>query len=301
MKTNYWKQTISIGGICTMKRVLLTLTILILMAFVVQAQADVPHLINYQGMLTDAAGDPLATKEYKLTFNIFQQSTGGTAVWGPQVFEQVPVVRGHFNVILGPTDSHNRNIVAAFTSANTYLEITVGNGAPITPRQQILSTPYALNGVPPGTIAAYWGYAPPPGWLLCHGQLIPAGSEYDSLRNIVGPNVPDLRGLFLRGRNEGRADGWGDPSERPLGWLQEDATRIPHQPFTTDVKGNHNHGDVLYHYTATHNGGTGQRDIHWNVRYTTGPYAGNHSHLITGGGDSETRPKNICVNWIIKY
>jgi len=286
-----------------MKRVLLTLTILVLLAFIVKAQAaSVPHLINYQGMLTDAGGDPLETREYKLTFKIFQQSTGGTAIWGPQVFAQVPVVRGHFNVILGPTDSVNRDILAAFTSANTYLEITVGNGAPITPRQQILSTPYALNGVPPGTIAAYWGYAPPPGWLLCHGQSVPSGSEYDSLRNMVGPNVPDLRGLFLRGLNSGRSGDWSDPIGRSIGDLQDDTTKMPrNNSFTTDSPGNHNHGNVLYHYTTTNNGGTGQRDIHWNVRETPGTNAGDHSHTITGGGDTETRPKNICINWIIKY
>ncbi|MCP4110438.1 MAG: hypothetical protein GY749_33780 [Desulfobacteraceae bacterium] len=129
-----------------MKKTLFTLTIFILTIFTAQAQtASVPQLINYQGMLTDASGQPMETKEYKLSFSIFTQATGGTAVWGPQVFAKAPVVRGHFNVILGPKDTTGRNITDAFASDNTYLEITIDNGNPVEPRQQILSAPYAMH------------------------------------------------------------------------------------------------------------------------------------------------------------
>jgi len=120
-----------------------------------ETTSSIPQLINYQGMLTNAEGQPLETKEYKLSFSIFNQPTGGEAVWGPQIFDgvyttghgaKVPVVRGHFNVILGPTDSEGRSITEAFQTNNAYLEITVeNNNAPISPRQQILSVPYAIN------------------------------------------------------------------------------------------------------------------------------------------------------------
>ena len=112
-----------------------------------QAESEhVPSLVNYQGLLTDANGNPLVTGDYKLSFNIFKESTGGIPEWGPQTFGTVTVVNGKFNVILGPNDDepNNRLITNAFLSEETYLEITINDGSPIAPRQQILSAPYAL-------------------------------------------------------------------------------------------------------------------------------------------------------------
>ena len=118
------------------------------------ANAGVPHLINYQGKLTKADGTGYAVGEYNFSVSIYDHPTGGSLVWGPQMFDgnsgtghgaSVPVIYGHFNVILGPTDTSSRDIATAFASANTYLEIKVNNDPPITPRQQILSAPYAVN------------------------------------------------------------------------------------------------------------------------------------------------------------
>ncbi len=105
---------------------------------------SVPQLVNYQGMLTDAEGNPYETAEYTLVFSIFGEASGGEAVWGPQTFPDVPVVRGHFNVLLGPVDDAATALDAAFASPASYLEITVG-GETIAPRQQILSAPYAVQ------------------------------------------------------------------------------------------------------------------------------------------------------------
>jgi hypothetical protein len=139
-----------------MKQYLLFTIILLLLANFVQGEttSSIPQYINYQGMLTNAEGQPLETKEYKLSFSIFNQPTGGETVWGPQIFDgrygdgrgaKVPVVRGHFNVILGEKDTNGRLIINAFQSKDAYLEITVENNTPVSPRQQILSTPYALQ------------------------------------------------------------------------------------------------------------------------------------------------------------
>jgi len=115
---------------------------------------SVPQLINYQGMLTNAEGHPLETKDYVLSFRIYNHPTSGGSIWGPQIFNgttktgygpKIPVVRGHFNVILGPKDTSGLDIADAFKSNNTYLEIKVGNNTPISPRQQVLTTPYAFQ------------------------------------------------------------------------------------------------------------------------------------------------------------
>ena len=108
------------------------------------AETSVPPLVNYQGKLTDAQGNPL-TGQHKLVFNIYDAAMGGTAVWGPQEFAAVPVVGGQFNVILGTTDKTGKSLADAFAEKDRYLGVTMDSGAEIAPRQQILSTPFAIQ------------------------------------------------------------------------------------------------------------------------------------------------------------
>ncbi len=276
-----------------MKQALLTTVILILTTLIVQAQTpSVPPLINYQGMLTDAEGKAL-TGTRNLEFNLYDSATNGNHAWGPQIFVNVPLTNGQFNVILGTTDTAGRSIADAFQSKDCYLSVKIGDGQEISPRQQILSAPYALqaekakhhsNIIPAGTIVPYWSHTAPPGWLMCDGSEIPSDSEYEKLRAMVGNTVPDLRGVFLRGLNNGRNDGLHDPDdERELGSFQYDQFQ------------SHTHKWGAYQKDSMSNG---TRDpIVPGTSYETSP--------PTQDGDvrcgSETRPKNIAVNFIIKY
>ena len=61
--------------------------------------ADIPKLINYQGMLTNDSGDPL-TGTYDITFQIYNASSGGDKRW-EETQTDVAVTDGLFNVILG--------------------------------------------------------------------------------------------------------------------------------------------------------------------------------------------------------
>jgi hypothetical protein len=137
-----------------------------LLAAVAAAQQSVPPYVNYQGRLTDASGNPLATGDYALKFTVWDSATGGTQVWGPLWFDRaagqvlsnghkyrVPVIQGYFNVMLGEVDDASRSVLTAFNDASRYVqvEITAGppgftpSGGPISPRQQVLSTPYAIR------------------------------------------------------------------------------------------------------------------------------------------------------------
>ncbi|MCP4110439.1 MAG: hypothetical protein GY749_33785 [Desulfobacteraceae bacterium] len=276
-----------------MKKTLLTLTIFILTIFTAQAQTvSVPQLINYQGMLTDANGQPLETKEYKISVSIFMQAMGGTAIWGPQVFEKVPVIRGHFNVILGPKDAAGRNITDAFISDNAYLEISIGDGVPISPRQQIFSVPYAIQSeksrksewasdgygfAPIGSIIAWHKNmeqtpALPDGWIECNGQEI---IDSDSLYN--GQSAPNLnnnlnyedRGMFLRGNTTS-------------GVYQDDQLQ-DHQHEYTHAYDDTNRGTSSGHAA----------DNKWKTYQTGNPLNCKH-------GPDETRPVNMSVVWIIR-
>lgn len=113
----------------------------------VPAAAQVPPLVNYQGRLTDAIGEPLSGN-LNLAFRVFAapcgvHPCGDVPVWGPAMMV-VAVVDGSFNVVLGD-DIDGDPIADAFNGPNRYVEITVDGAAPILPRQQVLSAPYALS------------------------------------------------------------------------------------------------------------------------------------------------------------
>ncbi len=132
------------------------LTVIILLALAGGARAQgVPAMINYQGQLVDGTGTPLPNGNYQLTFRIYSMDPGGSVLWGPQVVPSVPLVGGRFNVILGPTDGNGQAVTTAFSSSATYLEIQVGANSPISPRQQILSAPYALQAENADFLAGY--------------------------------------------------------------------------------------------------------------------------------------------------
>ena len=108
------------------------------------ANASVPGVINYQGRLTDGNGNPL-TGTYSFTFNIYEELSGvsGSPLIGPISIPNLVVSNGVFSaqIPISVTD------LAAHP--DTFLEITVddGTGSPetLTPRQQLLSAPYAIN------------------------------------------------------------------------------------------------------------------------------------------------------------
>lgn len=124
---------------------------------------NVPLLINYQGQLSNPSGAPLATADYTLSFSIYDSATNNNQpVWGPQIFDgtagqghgaQVPVVRGYFNVILGPWDTNGASLANAFIATNRFVQITVGTNLPILPRQAVLSVPFALQAANSAALA----------------------------------------------------------------------------------------------------------------------------------------------------
>ena len=100
--------------------------------------AEVPDLINYQGVLTDDAGIPVPDGNYAMDFTLYTTEVGDTGVWS-QTFPTVSIVDGIYNVKLGPFIYPEQIFVG-----DLYLQIEV-NGEVLAPRQQLTSVPYALN------------------------------------------------------------------------------------------------------------------------------------------------------------
>lgn len=126
-----------------MKTNTMVLAALLLVTGEVSAQS-VPPLMNYQGRLTNAGGQPLTTGQYTLTFNVYNVPTGGAAVWGPQAI-MADVIDGYFNVVLSTDSTGGDSIITAFTTQPRYVSIRVDAAAEILPRQQVLSAPYAIH------------------------------------------------------------------------------------------------------------------------------------------------------------
>ena len=61
--------------------------------------ADVPQLINYQGILLDTGSSPVTTAA-NVTFTIYDDATAGVAPWTASRSVS-PDVPGQFNIIMG--------------------------------------------------------------------------------------------------------------------------------------------------------------------------------------------------------
>jgi hypothetical protein len=82
--------------------------------------AEIPKMINYQGMLTNDSGDPI-TDTLDLEFKIYNAESNGDLKWS-ETQTDVPIIDGLFNVILGSVNP----IDTLSFAENYWLEIKVG-------------------------------------------------------------------------------------------------------------------------------------------------------------------------------
>lgn len=117
-------------------------------------------------------------------------------------------------------------------------------------------------------------------WCLCDGRSV-VGSDYQTI--TASANIPDLRGVFIRGKNNGRSDGNEDESgDRVLGTFQNDSFQ------------EHTHAIEVFH-SGLDDGGAVSSNKSENG--AIGPGTVNTDAQGTPG---ETKPKNIAVNYFIK-
>ena len=121
-----------------MRRALLGIMVLSTFVWTLSASATagVPHMIFYQGHLTDAGGTPLDTA-INMTFTIYDDSTGGT-VWWTETQMGVVVSNGLFNVLLG---SVNAIIDTLFAGNSRWLGIQIASDPEIVPRTRLVTVP----------------------------------------------------------------------------------------------------------------------------------------------------------------
>jgi len=98
----------------------------------------IPREISYQGVLNDAAGYTVADGVYSITFRLYSEASGGTALWSEQ--QSVTVEKGLFSVYLG---SVNPLSAVPFDQV-CFLGMTIGTGSELLPRTKLTPAPYSL-------------------------------------------------------------------------------------------------------------------------------------------------------------
>jgi microcystin-dependent protein len=135
--------------------------------------------------------------------------------------------------------------------------------------------------VPSGAVMTFAMDAPPTGWLDCNGAAV-SRTTYAALFAAIGTvhgtgdgsttfNLPDLRGEFVRGWDDGR----GIDSARAFGSTQADELEAHTHTETSTVDGS-----------------------------STGQPGGDGGHSVTKNtgstGGTETRPRNVALLYAIK-
>lgn len=207
----------------------------------------------------------------------------------------------------------------------------------------------AFQEIMAGMVVAWPGPAIPTGWLECNGAGI-SRSAYSGLFAAIGTtygsgngsttfNIPDYRGVVLRGFDHGRGL---DPG-RTLGSYQADAfgshahginppqatsttngshTHTIDPPIASTSADTHNHGVPSAEEEAGEGGfegGAGPGSYHnlttsdthshtVNIPAFSSHAAGNHAHTVNvpaftsaASGSAETRSKNVSTFFIIRY
>ena len=114
-------------------------TILVLLSPLFVVYAHVPQLINYQGMLSDAEGEPV-DGPLSIQFTIWDAAVEGTSLWTET--QSVTLSDGVFNVLLGSSTAIPFNV---FDGNIRYLAIKIGDDPELTPRRTLVSVAYAYK------------------------------------------------------------------------------------------------------------------------------------------------------------
>lgn len=200
-----------------------------------------------------------------------------------------------------------------------------GNSDDAVPTEKAVKTyvDASSGGIPVGSVITHVTGVPT-GYLPCDGSAV-SRATYSDLFNILGImygngdgsstfNIPDMRGYFLRGHDNGagndpdaasRTDRGDGTTGDYVGTKQANENKAHNHTASSNTTGNHHHtlNDIwiLTNAAGTANyQGTGGTHLFSNSYIS---YAGDHSHTITvnSNGGNESRPININVQFCIKY
>ncbi|MBN2738152.1 MAG: tail fiber protein [Spirochaetales bacterium] len=292
------------------KKIFLGLALMLLLSVTlfgedVTIPGDTGEVISFSGELFRAGSTVNAQVSFRFAF--FNTETGGTALWSED--QMVDVADSKFTVLLGSVRPINLSFDEQY-----WIGMTI-NGEVAAGRKMLDHVPYTKlinvvknSVVSPGTIAPFGGNLAriPEGWLLCDGRSY-LQEEYPDLFNIIKTNfgagesaeefnVPDFRGVFLRGVDGEAGRDIDAPSRTALNTGGNTGNAVG--SYQVDAFEKHTHGYYDNWSTSDRDGdcnGSCHFDRNNEDHYRT------TSDPVSGRTASETRPKNVYVNYIIKY
>ena len=203
------------------------------------------------------------------------------------------------------------NGTTLFTINTTNATATIPIVLPADPTTalQASTKQYVDTVMPSGMIMPFAGTSAPTSWLACNGAAI-SRSTYATLYNAIGTtwgtgdgsttfNVPDLRGMFLRGTGTnatGSSSGAVGPS---VGTYAAD-TYLNHSHTATSTDSGHTHS--INSTGPNGAGGGGLPGFGTGTTYSTNTGTANITTTVATSttGGTETKPKNYGVLYIIK-
>lgn len=209
------------------------------------------------------------------------------------------VASGSGLTLQAPTLSADYTITLPNLPSST-LPVVMSNAGTLSTQQITNAQTFNFGLVPVGALMPYYGASAPQGFLLCDGMAV-SRSTYAALYAVIGDaagngdgsttfNVPDVRGLFLRGVSgtsgndpdtlTRTAQAPGGNTGNAVGSVQDDAF----ESHTHNMNRATGAGGTIGGAEPPHNGvGAGAGD----------------GGILANGGD-ETRPKNVYCLYIIK-
>ncbi|MCT8345113.1 MULTISPECIES: tail fiber protein [Photorhabdus] len=155
----------------------------------------------------------------------------------------------------------------------------------------------AVNNIPVGVPMPWPTAIPPTGWLQCNGAAFDKSKFPELAKAYPDGNLPDLRGEFIRGWDDGR----GVDKDRKLNSNQRCMTEY-HKHMTAWGESVNYDGFGIFGATnqKNHSGNTGamDRDNFWYHTNDGSDYEG----IVNSPGvmGSETRPRNVAFNYIVR-
>jgi len=207
--------------------------------------------------------------------------------------------------VVKPTTSGTSILIGNEVAAGTVNGVTYYS----TTGQFQLITNNINVATPPGQLATYAMTSCPAGWLSANGAAV-SRSIYSILFSNIGTtwgsgdgattfNVPDLRGMFVRGTGTNTA--YPAAVGQAVGTYAAD-TYLNHNHTATSSDAGHTHS-----YTGANGGGAaapgvGGQGVN-NVAATTGTGYASITTTVANSttGGTETKPKNYGVLYCIKY
>lgn len=280
---------------------------------------------NYQAVVRNSDGMLLANSDVTLRISLYPGQSATSASW-VETHKVRTDASGSFGITVGKGTRQSISVASRYSDVNfaavyywMKIEIQEGSSYREVSYAALPSSPYAEvshnSSTFAGMIAPFAGPEDkiPAGWLLCDGRAV-SRTDYQNLYNAIGIawgkgngsstfNLPDLRGMFLRGVS-GNSDNDPDKGNREalannggnignnVGSYQGDAIR--------NITGKTNGAwsdyscEGVFNNTGVKNQGT---FYSWSNCWSRLEF--DASRVVPVGGDN--RPKNVYVTYIIKY